>query len=139
MAPPKTRRCGSAASTSLASDTPETLARPDLMNTITVHLQDSRGAVHTLQGRVGKSLMKEAVSGGVEAIAADCGGSMSCATCHVMVDLVWRDRLPPPDKDELAMLDMTAEPREAGSRLSCQIVLTPGLDGLRVRLPATQY
>lgn len=109
------------------------------MSTITVHLQAASGAVHTLQGRVGKSLMKEAVGAGVGAIAADCGGSMSCGTCHVMVDLVWRERLPPPGNEELAMLDMTAAPREAGSRLSCQIVLTPGLDGLRVRLPATQY
>lgn len=109
------------------------------MSTITVHLQDSSGTTHTLQARVGKSLMKAAVGGGVEAIAADCGGSMSCATCHVLVDLPWRDCLPPPDPQERDMLDMTAAPREAGSRLSCQIVLTPGLHGLRVRVPATQY
>ena len=109
------------------------------MSTITVHLQAASGAVHLLRARVGRSLMKEAVSDGVEAIAADCGGSMSCATCHVMVDEPWFGRLPPPLPDELSMLEMTAAPREAGSRLSCQIVLTPGLDGLRVRLPATQY
>lgn len=109
------------------------------MSTITVHLQSAGGAVHTLQARVGRSLMKEAVSDGVEDIAADCGGSMTCATCHVLVDEPWLGRLSVPRPDELSMLEMTAAPREAGSRLSCQIVLTPGLDGLRVRLPATQY
>lgn len=109
------------------------------MGIITVHLQSAAGAVHTLRARVGRSLMKEAVGDGVEDIAADCGGGMTCATCHVMVDEPWRSLLPPPRPDEVSMLEMTAAPREAGSRLSCQIVLTPGLDGLRVRLPATQY
>ena len=131
MPRPPTRSCGSGASTSVATET--------AVSSITVHLQSASGAVHTLRARVGRSLMKEAVSDGVEEIAADCGGSMTCATCHVMVDEPWRDRLPPPRPDELSMLEMTATPREAGSRLSCQIVLTPGLDGLRVRLPATQY
>ena len=41
--------------------------------------------------------------------------------------------------DEQAMLEMTATPAEATSRLSCQIELTPTLDGLQVRLPPTQY
>jgi 2Fe-2S ferredoxin len=55
------------------------------------------------------------------------------------VDAAWRDRLVPPDTDEQSMLDFTAAPREANSRLSCQLVLTEALDGLTVRLPATQY
>jgi len=109
------------------------------MKTITVHLQAADGSLLTLQARVGRSLMKEAVSAGVEAIAADCGGSLTCATCHVMVDAAWLARLAPASADELSMLEMTAAPREAGSRLSCQIMLDPTLDGLRVRLPATQY
>ena len=109
------------------------------MSTVTVHLQAANGAVHTLQARVGRSLMKAAVSDGVEAIAADCGGGLTCATCHVLVDEPWRSRLPAADADELAMLDMTAVPREDGSRLSCQIEITAALHGLQVRLPATQY
>jgi 2Fe-2S ferredoxin len=109
------------------------------MSTITVHLHSANGAVHTLQARVGRSLMKAAVSDGVEAIAADCGGGLSCATCHVMVDEPWRSRLPAAKADELSMLEMTAAPREDGSRLSCQIELSATLDGLRVRLPFTQY
>ena len=109
------------------------------MKTITVHLQAADGSLRALQARVGRSLMQEAVNAGVEAIAADCGGSLTCATCHVMVDAAWLARLAPPSADELSMLEMTAAPRDAGSRLSCQITLTPTLDGLRARLPATQY
>ena len=107
--------------------------------TITVHLQAADGSVRALQARVGRSLMQEAVNGGVEAIAADCGGCLTCATCHVIVDADWASRLPPPSADERSMLEMTATPCEPGSRLSCQITLAPTLDGLQVRLPASQY
>ena len=109
------------------------------MKTITVHLQAADGSLRALQARVGRSLMQEALSAGVEEIAADCGGSLTCATCHVIVDALWLARLPAPSADELSMLEMTAAAREAGSRLSCQITLAPTLDGLRVRLPASQY
>jgi len=95
-----------------------------------------RRAVDAIEG---KSVMWAAVENGVEGILADCGGTLTCATCHVIVPPDWAERLPPPGSDELAMLDMTAAPREPGSRLSCQLVVTPELHGLTVRLPATQY
>ena len=109
------------------------------MADITLHLQSTDGRVQTLAGRVGRSLMHAAVGANADGIAADCGGLLSCATCHVMVDGEWATRLPPPGADEESMLEMTAAPRETGSRLSCQIMLTSELDGLRARLPATQY
>ena len=109
------------------------------MNSITIHLQAADGSVRTLQARAGRSLMQEAVSAGVQAIAADCGGSLTCATCHVYVAAEWAALLPAPSGDERSMLEMTAAPREPGSRLSCQLKLTPTLDGLSVRLPASQY
>ncbi len=105
----------------------------------TVHLQAADGSNSLLAVREGQTLMRAAVAGGVEGIAADCGGTLSCATCHVYVDAEWWPRLPPPDADEAAMLEMTAAPREAGSRLACQIRVTAALDGLRVTLPPTQY
>ena len=95
--------------------------------------------VRVLQARVGRSLMQEAVNAGVEAIAVGCGGSLTCATCHAIVDADWALRLPMPSADERSRLELTAMPCEPGSRLSCQIVLDPTLDGLRVRLPASQY
>ena len=83
--------------------------------------------------------MQAAVASGVDGIAADCGGLMTCATCHVIVTEEFIALLPPPDAEEQAMLAFTASPKEAHSRLSCQITLTAALDGLRVRLPASQY
>jgi ferredoxin, 2Fe-2S len=100
------------------------------------------GHRHGLQVPPRGSLMKAAVDAGIDAIAADCGGSLSCATCHVVVDAAWRDRvaaLAPVSRDEAAMLEMTAVPAGEGSRLSCQIPLVAALDGLVVHLPERQY
>ncbi len=109
------------------------------MATVTAHLVDAGGQRHTVRARAGKTLMRAATDAGIDAIAADCGGCLTCATCHVIVDPAWAARLPPPEGDELAMLEMTAWPREPTSRLSCQITLDAALDGLEVRLPPTQY
>lgn len=98
---------------------------------------DGRRTTHAI--RDGLSLMRAATDDGVGEIAAICGGTMSCATCHVVVDPAWAPRLPPVTPDEAAMLEMTAAERRPTSRLSCQIVLHAGLDGLTAELPATQY
>lgn len=87
----------------------------------------------------GRSLMRAATGAGIAGIAADCGGVLSCATCHVYVDAAWAGRLPPASADEEAMLEMTACERRPTSRLSCQIPLDATLDGLTVHLPPTQY
>jgi 2Fe-2S ferredoxin len=92
-----------------------------------------------ISSKTGKTLMQAAQSGGVDGIAADCGGSLTCATCHVMVREPWASRLPAPGADELAMLEFTAVARQPNSRLACQIELTEALDGLTVDLPASQY
>jgi len=97
------------------------------------------GERRTVQATEGKSVMWAAVENNVEGILADCGGTMTCATCHVLVPEEWAGRLPAPSSDEDAMLEMTAAPREPGSRLSCQLVVTPQLHGLVLKLPSTQY
>lgn len=109
------------------------------MTTIVVHLIAADGVRHTIDAPVGKSLMRAATDAGIEGILADCGGCLTCATCHVIVDPSWSERLRPPADEELEMLEMTASPRQASSRLSCQISLHQGLDGLVVQLPDTQY
>jgi 2Fe-2S ferredoxin len=91
------------------------------------------------EGKIGQSLMEAAVAAGVSGIAADCGGMLTCATCHVKVGPSFAALLPPPDAEELAMLAFTATPATPASRLSCQIILKPELDGLTVELPASQY
>lgn len=106
---------------------------------VVVHLQSANGAPHTVRAKAGQSLMQAAVDASVQGIAAECGGVLSCATCHVIVAPAWAAVLKPPDADEEAMLAMTAAPREATSRLACQIKLGPDLDGLTARLPVRQF
>ena len=103
------------------------------------HDSQSAGAATSLGCATGQSLMQAAVGANVRGIEADCGGLLTCATCHVHVQEPYASSLPPPDGEELGMLEFTAAPRSATSRLSCQITLTPALDGLTVELPATQY
>lgn len=86
----------------------------------------------------GWSLMQAAMSNGVDGIEGECGGSCACATCHCYVDEAWRERLPAAADNELAMLDNVAAERQPGSRLACQIKASAGLEGLLIRLPATQ-
>lgn len=110
---------------------------------ITVHfIKPVKGGspqVTTAQARPGESVMAAAMAADIDGIAGDCGGTLSCATCHVFVAEDWFDRLPAARDDERAMLEFTAATRTARSRLSCQIELTPALDGLVVELPPTQY
>ena len=94
---------------------------------------------YEITGKPGDSLMQAAVAAGVDGIAADCGGLLTCATCHVVVPEPWRSALPPVAAEENTMLDFTATTRCEGSRLSCQIVLSPALDGMMVELPKSQY
>jgi ferredoxin, 2Fe-2S len=83
----------------------------------------------------GDNLMVAATFENVPGIDGDCGGCLSCATCHVVVDEAWADRVGLPDRDEAAMLEATLVPRQVHSRLSCQIVARPELDGLRLHVP----
>lgn len=87
----------------------------------------------------GTSLMQLAVSNGVHAIVGDCGGSASCATCHVYVESSWLEKLEPMSDNEHQMLESTSAPRSDNSRLSCQLILRPELDGIRVRIAESQW
>ena len=61
-----------------------------------------------------------------------------CATCHVYVDESWLARLAAMSAEENELLDGVAAERRPNSRLSCQIKVTPELNGLVVRLPNRQ-
>ena len=108
---------------------------------ITIHLQahDPTQAKQSLQVETGQSLMQAAVDANLPGIQAECGGLLTCATCHVVVHSDWQTKLPPVTSDEDGMLAFTSQTREVGSRLSCQIMVTEALDGLQVTLPASQY
>lgn len=95
------------------------------------------GARREIHASVGISLMQTALEHGVQGIVAQCGGACACATCHVYVAPAWFDRLPPREEMEEGMLESAWEPR-ATSRLSCQIPVTPDMDGLELTVPQRQ-
>jgi 2Fe-2S ferredoxin len=95
------------------------------------------GAESVVEGEVGASVMQTARDNLVPGIIGDCGGNCSCATCHGYVDPAWIDKLEPPSENEVVMLD-GAMHQEGNSRLTCQIKVTPELDGLVIRLPISQ-
>lgn len=103
----------------------------------TVHFTDSEGTTRDIDAKVGDSVMETAVRNGVPGIVAECGGSLSCATCHVFVREDDLEQLPPMEDMEDEMLYGTAVDREENSRLSCQLKLREGQD-LHVTTPETQ-
>ena len=91
------------------------------------------GTQHAVEVKAGLSVMEGAIRNNVPGIDADCGGACACATCHVYVDPSWVDRLEPRGEEENDMLDLAFEVQD-NSRLSCQVTMTPELDGLKVTL-----
>jgi ferredoxin, 2Fe-2S len=99
---------------------------------------ETDGTEHSVEVPVGLSLMEGAVRFTVPGIDGDCGGACACATCHVYIDSAWADKMKSMSDLEKDMLDFAFDV-DARSRLSCQIKVTPELDGLVVRTPARQY
>lgn len=95
------------------------------------------GSRHELDGAIGQTVMQLATAHGLPEIEADCGGACACATCHVIVDPAWADRLPPKGTMEADMIDFAVGPTPT-SRLSCQLTITAGFDGLVLHLPERQ-
>jgi 2Fe-2S ferredoxin len=95
------------------------------------------GRERVVEARVGTTVMEAAIDNDVAGIVAECGGACSCATCHVYVDPAWASKLSPADAQEDGMLGCVLD-RQPTSRLSCQIVLKPELDGLVVRVADEQ-
>lgn len=91
------------------------------------------GTVQTVQGEDGLSVMEAIRNTGIDELIALCGGCCSCATCHVFVDEAFEDRIPPKSEDEDALLECS-DHRNGQSRLSCQLICSPAIDGLRVTI-----
>ncbi|MEV6235026.1 2Fe-2S iron-sulfur cluster-binding protein [Saccharopolyspora shandongensis] len=98
---------------------------------------DHAGESRAIEANAGDSVMETAVRNGIPGIVAECGGSLSCATCHVFVDEADLAGLPAMDEMEDEMLYGAAVDREDNSRLCCQIKVTEGMD-LHVTTPETQ-
>ena len=86
----------------------------------------------------GESLMELAKANGVEGIIGDCGGGCACATCHVYVDPQWMAVVGAPDEIEEMTLDMVSDIHRSNSRLCCQIMVRPELDGLRLTVAPSE-
>lgn len=97
------------------------------------------GTAHTVEIEDGASLMSGAVANGISGIDADCGGSCACATCHVHVDAEWSAATGGPASEAEAELLQLAPEVGDDSRLSCQIKMSPELDGIVLHLPEGQH
>ncbi|MCL4166318.1 UNVERIFIED_CONTAM: hypothetical protein GTU68_009229 [Idotea baltica] len=82
--------------------------------------------------------MEGAVNNGIDGILAECGGALSCATCHVYLDEAWVDKVEAVSEMEKDMLEVVSSPKE-NSRLSCQILMKDELEGLTVHIPESQF
>ncbi len=97
-----------------------------------IHVIDRDGTKHDLDAVEGWRVMEIIREHGLP-IKAECGGSCSCATCHVYVDDNWVEKLHPQNDEEVDMLD-SAFLVEDNSRLCCQIIMSEDLNGLTVSL-----
>ena len=97
----------------------------------------SDAKVHEIEVQNGLTVMEGAVQNNIPGIDGDCGGGMSCATCHVYVKEEWFDKLEKKLDGEEDMLDQAYEPKK-NSRLSCQLTVSEELYGLIVNMPEKQ-
>lgn len=98
---------------------------------------EADGTRHEVEAENGATAMETALRSGISGIVAECGGSLTCATCHVYVDDDWADVVGAPSAPEEDMLDFAYDLRPT-SRLSCQIKVRDELDGLVLHIPTRQ-
>jgi 2Fe-2S ferredoxin len=98
----------------------------------TIEVVDRDGSTKTVEATVGESLMINLRDNGGVDLAAICGGSASCATCHVYVDEAWRELIGSASDIEIELLEGSVHYMPEASRLSCQVTMTEALNGLRV-------
>jgi 2Fe-2S ferredoxin len=104
---------------------------------VAVRFVSAEGEETVIEASEGLSLMENAVAGGIAAIDAICGGNAYCGTCRVHVDPAWQEVVGEATDIEVPILE-ASDHLVPGLRLSCQIVVGPGLDGLVVRTPVSQ-
>lgn len=91
------------------------------------------GDIRSVSAEADLSLMEAIRDAGVDELLALCGGCCSCATCHVYVDDRWLAEMGPMTDDENDLLD-SSDHRTAQSRLSCQVQLTAGMEGMVITI-----
>lgn len=99
---------------------------------------DHSGSEYEINVELGQTVMDAATKNMIPGIIGDCGGYCSCATCHAYVDSDWGGSVPAPTSEEIDLLDCAIDVAE-NSRLTCQIKMTDELDGIRIKIPASQF
>jgi len=103
-----------------------------------IHYIQPDGQQQSVQVKAGITVMQAAIHNNVRGIEAECGGCLSCATCHVYIDPSSTAELSAPDDAEEELLEGVAAERRPESRLSCQLVVASTMSGLVVRIPEKQ-
>ena len=98
-----------------------------------LHVTTRGGVKRDIDAPSGISVMEAVREAGIYEILALCGGSRSCATCHIHVEEGWRSVVGEASGPELELLEMSPHYDET-SRLSCQIEISDKLDGMRLRI-----
>jgi 2Fe-2S ferredoxin len=96
------------------------------------------GDVQDHEAMTGHSIMQASRDAGVDSIIGECGGVLSCATCHVYIDEAWTNRTGPAGEPELELIECVVDPRP-NSRLCCQILMSETLDGIVITVPKAQF
>lgn len=92
------------------------------------------GTQKAVDAREGETLMTAAVQSGVSEIEGECGGEMSCATCHVWIDDNWASKIKRASQDELDLLEADDSFTDE-SRLGCQVKFSTDIDGIVAKIP----
>ena len=100
---------------------------------------NAAGERFEVEAEVGQSVMQAAIFNNITGIEAECGGSCSCATCHVYVAEADQSLFSLPDALEDELLEGVAAERKENSRLSCQLSLTAEHQHITVEIPEAQY
>ncbi len=98
-----------------------------------INVIDRDGAAHTIEWESDQSLM-EAIRDNDLPILASCGGTESCATCHVYLGKEIIDELDPRSEDEVELLEDAEGFQPECSRLSCQVPFRSDFKGMTVTL-----
>jgi ferredoxin len=105
------------------------------MESIKITFEKPDGTHQEVDAPLGSSLLEVAHGSGLYELEGACEGSLACSTCHVILDQKVFDILPEATDDENDMLDLAFGLTET-SRLGCQVIVTPELEGMLVKIPS---
>jgi len=107
----------------------------NLKSNVTIYVIDRHGKRHKAEATVGDSLLDVIIDNDFNfETYGVCEGTISCSTCHIILDPVTYSEMEDPLMDELDMLDLACGLTET-SRLGCQVYVTKEMDGITVKLP----